>query len=98
MSKELTGLIAFTVSAIFHELVIALPLKSTHMPLAFLAMMAQVGECGRPRARLAASVPTPHRGTGPGAPHCGRLQGAHLRSGPCGCAGAARCRLHCHQL
>jgi hypothetical protein len=60
MSKGLTGLISFTVSAIFHELVIALPLKSTHMPLAFLAMMAQVGGCGRhPCCR--GPLPAPHR-------------------------------------
>ena len=42
LSKAAVGFIAFTVSAVFHELVIALPLKSGHMPLAFLAMMAQV--------------------------------------------------------
>jgi len=42
ISKPSCGLIAFTLSAVFHELIIALPLRSLHMPLAFLAMMAQV--------------------------------------------------------
>ena len=41
-SKTLTGFLCFTISAALHELVIALPLRSYYMPLAFLGMMAQV--------------------------------------------------------
>jgi hypothetical protein len=77
MSKGLTGLIAFTVSAVFHELVIALPLKSTHMPLAFLAMMAQVGRM-RPPSHFAAArgrhcIPAQGRDSPPSAADCSAL-------------------------
>ena len=36
------GFLCFTFSAVFHELVVALPLGTTRMPLAFFGMMAQV--------------------------------------------------------
>ena len=42
LSKRTSGAVAFALSAIFHEIIIAFPLRSLHMPLAFLAMMAQV--------------------------------------------------------
>ena len=41
-SKVLTGLYCFTLSAVLHELVVAFPLHSYHMPLAFVGMMSQV--------------------------------------------------------
>mmetsp|Transcript_7418 Transcript_7418/g.17627 ORF Transcript_7418/g.17627 Transcript_7418/m.17627 type:complete len:294 (-) Transcript_7418:145-1026(-) len=41
-SKALNGLICFTLSAVLHEVVVALPLHTYRMPLAFLGMMAQV--------------------------------------------------------
>jgi len=41
-NKSLNGLLCFTLSAVLHEVVIALPLHTYRMPLAFLGMMAQV--------------------------------------------------------
>jgi diacylglycerol O-acyltransferase 1 len=41
-NKTATGFICFTLSAVLHEVVVAVPLSSYKMPLAFLAMMAQV--------------------------------------------------------
>lgn len=41
-NKAVVGLLCFTLSAVLHELIVALPLHSYRMPLAFLAMMAQV--------------------------------------------------------
>jgi hypothetical protein len=41
-NKTVTGLLCFTLSAVLHEVVVAVPLRSYKMPLAFLAMMAQV--------------------------------------------------------
>ena len=41
-SKQTAGFLCFTLSAVLHEVVIALPLRATRAPLAFLAMMAQV--------------------------------------------------------
>ena len=37
-----TGFLCFTLSAVLHELVVALPFRSYYMPLAFFGMMAQV--------------------------------------------------------
>ena len=41
-SKRSAGLLCFVLSALLHELIIALPLRSLHVPLAFLGMLAQV--------------------------------------------------------
>jgi len=41
-SKSLTGLLCFTLSAALHEVVVAFPLRSFQMPLAFVGMMSQV--------------------------------------------------------
>lgn len=41
-SKQLAGAVCFFFSAVFHELVIGLPLRGVRVPLAFVAMMAQV--------------------------------------------------------
>ena len=41
-SKVLTGLLCFTLSAVLHEIVVAFPLHSYRMPLAFVGMMSQV--------------------------------------------------------
>jgi len=41
-SKVTTGLLCFTLSAVLHEIVVAFPLHSYHMPLAFVGMMSQV--------------------------------------------------------
>jgi len=41
-SKLATGFLCFTLSAVLHEVVVAFPLSSYHMPLAFVGMMGQV--------------------------------------------------------
>lgn len=41
-SKQLAGIVCFFFSAVFHELIIGLPLRGVRVPLAFVAMMGQV--------------------------------------------------------
>ena len=41
-SKTATGFLCFTISAALHEIVVAFPLESYYMPLAFVGMMSQV--------------------------------------------------------
>ena len=69
-NKSLNGLICFTLSAVLHEIVIALPLHTYRMPLAFVGMMAQVPRAPGRRGRREGSngpkrpnsLPTPRNG------------------------------------
>ena len=41
-SKSSTGFLCFLLSALLHEMIVAFPLRSFYMPLAFFGMIAQV--------------------------------------------------------
>jgi diacylglycerol O-acyltransferase-1 len=56
--KLYAGFACFTLSAVLHELVVAFPLQSFYMPLAFFGMMAQV-----PMLPLSAWLKRTTRGT-----------------------------------
>ena len=47
-SKQLAGAVCFFFSAVFHELIIGLPLRGVRVPLAFVAMMAQAPPAHQP--------------------------------------------------
>ena len=47
-AKQLAGAVCFFFSAVFHELIIGLPLRGVRVPLAFVAMMAQAPPAHQP--------------------------------------------------
>ena len=57
-SKAKVGFLCFTLSAVLHEIVVAFPLRSFYMPLAFFGMMAQV-----PMLPISAYIHRTTRGT-----------------------------------